>query len=79
MSSTLGMLLAAVGYRNGEYSRFVQESDELIGTAKQLRTELEAHKKAPDPFVNLVSSMFNNHEFEKFLERPVDIGTKAGV
>lgn len=70
MSSAMTMLLAAVGYRNGAYSRFVQEADELIAAARELRTAVEAHKEAPDPFSNLVSSMFNNHEFEKFLEHP---------
>lgn len=67
--STLGMLLAAVGYRNGEYSEFIREADELARAARQLRVALEGHQRAPDPFGELLSTMHNNREFERFPER----------
>ena len=74
MSGSMGaMLLAAVGYRNGQYSRFVHETGELISTARELRAELEVHKEAPDPFGSLLSTMHNNREFEKFSDHAVDV------
>lgn len=71
MSSSISMLLAAVGYRNGKYSRFVQTADELASTARDLRVKLEAYQRAPDPFGALISDMHNNHEFEKSLNEPL--------
>lgn len=66
--SSLGMLLAAVGYRNGDYSMFIREADDLVRAARQLRSDLEMHQRAPDPFGALLSTMHNNHEFAKFSE-----------
>jgi hypothetical protein len=50
----------------------MQAADDLIKVAKDLRSDLEAFEKAPDPFAALVSTVHNNKEFERFLEHPVD-------
>ena len=69
----------AFGIRDGLCSRFNREADELINTARALKKDLGDYRKASDPFGALLSTMFNNHEFEKFPERPVDTGTKRRV
>lgn len=59
-------------WRSGLCSRYMQAADDLIKVAKDLRSDLEAFEKAPDPFAALVSTVHNNQEFERFLEHPVD-------
>lgn len=75
----LAMALAAVGYRRPGINKFMHAADELHRVANELRSELEAHKETMDPFGNLLSSMYNNHEFEKYAEHLVDTGTKPGA
>lgn len=67
MSNTLAIVLGAVGFRRATLNRFLREADELTATARALRVQLEAYKRAPDPFGALLSDMHNNHEFIKFL------------
>ena len=75
----LRFFLDGTGYRDGLCDKFRQAAEELTNSAKTLRAELDSYKKAPDPFGELLSTMHNNHEFEKFSEPPVDTGTKPGV
>ncbi len=77
--TVLQVFLNGTGWRTGLCSRFIRAADELTHTAKDLRSHLEKFEKAPDPFAALVSTVHNNQEFEKFLEHPVDTGTKPGV
>lgn len=65
MSSTLGIILAAVGYRPISPTVLARQADELIRTARELRGKLESYRLAPDPFGALLSDMHNNHEFVK--------------
>lgn len=43
---------------------------DLTKTARQLTRTVTSYERAPDPFTALLSSVWNNHESEKFPERP---------
>jgi hypothetical protein len=68
------------GFRlDGLCLRYRHEADELIHVARTLRADLEQFKRAPDPFGALVSTVYNNSQFEKTFIPDVDTGTKPGV
>lgn len=75
----LAIVLSAVGYQRPVVAEFVQVAEELHRVANELRSDLETYHEAEEPFVALLSSMFNNYEFEKTLIEEVDSGTIAGV
>lgn len=43
---------------------------DLTETAKKLTKNVNSYERAPDPFVALLSAVWNNHEFNKFPKKP---------
>ena len=68
-----------LGFRGGLCEQFERAVDELTHEAKALNSYIEVHKRAEVPFASVLSTMWNNHQWAKFIEHPVDGGNGSGV
>jgi hypothetical protein len=63
----------------GACSRFYTEADEVVIAARQLKADLEPYHSTPDPLAAVLGTIWNNRQWQKFVDHPVDTGNGTGV
>lgn len=69
----------AFGVRDVLCDRVRDAAVELSRAAKDLRENVSVHETAPDPLASVLSSMWNNHEYQKYALNLVDSNAPQGV